>query len=418
MASNNFFLKNSKDKKKKSIIYIQINYKVGGEHKKIKFSTGEKIYPKEWKQSKQKSIYPEINTELEKLYRKADRIIRKAKNENIELNNEYIKQEWSKPDVEEQKKIFDYQEVKDEYLKSEKAVRTSGTMKQKESSLKHVDDFSEKMNIRLTFENINLAFYDKLMSYCYNEAGLHTGATGNVIKNLKAFLNWATDRGYNTNLEFRKRAFKKPTSEPDILYLNEAELFQFFNAEITDKKHSHVRDIFCFGCFTGLRFSDIKNLSKSNLIEKEVTINDVKEKLTFIEFRVKKTKAIISQPLNHFAQAILDEHNSEYEFCFKMYSEQKTNEYLKKAASEAKLTRKVKKTKFKGAEQTSEVMALHEAITFHMSKKTFMTNFLAKGGSLQTAMAFTGNKDYATAKRYFKVVDDLKAAEMMKVFSD
>jgi hypothetical protein len=45
-----------------------------------------------------------------------------------------------------------------------------------------------------------------------------------------------------------------------------------------------------------------------------------------------------------------------------------------------------------------------------------MTKFLSKGGSLQTAMDFTGNKDYSTAKRYFKVVDELKAVEMMKVF--
>ena len=45
-----------------------------------------------------------------------------------------------------------------------------------------------------------------------------------------------------------------------------------------------------------------------------------------------------------------------------------------------------------------------------------MTNFLAKGGSLHTAMAITGNKDMKTARRYFKVVDTLKAQEMSKVF--
>lgn len=32
-------------------------------------------------------------------------------------------------------------------------------------------------------------------------------------------------------------------------------------------------------------------------------------------------------------------------------------------------------------------------ITFHMSKKIFMTNFLAKGGSLVTAMSITWNRD-------------------------
>ena len=45
-----------------------------------------------------------------------------------------------------------------------------------------------------------------------------------------------------------------------------------------------------------------------------------------------------------------------------------------------------------------------------------MTNFLAKGGSLLTAMSITGNKDLRTARRYYKVVDTLKADEMKKVF--
>lgn len=46
-----------------------------------------------------------------------------------------------------------------------------------------------------------------------------------------------------------------------------------------------------------------------------------------------------------------------------------------------------------------------------------MTNFLARGGHLHTAMAITGNKSYSTAKRYFKIVDALKAEEMNKVFA-
>jgi hypothetical protein len=45
-----------------------------------------------------------------------------------------------------------------------------------------------------------------------------------------------------------------------------------------------------------------------------------------------------------------------------------------------------------------------------------MTNFLAKGGSLVTAMSITGNTDVRTAQRYYKVVDSLKVDEMTKVF--
>lgn len=45
-----------------------------------------------------------------------------------------------------------------------------------------------------------------------------------------------------------------------------------------------------------------------------------------------------------------------------------------------------------------------------------MTNFLAKGGNLVTAMAITGNTDMKTARRYYKVVDNTKSEEMKRVF--
>ena len=147
-------------------------------------------------------------------------------------------------------------------------------MKQKKSALSHYKAFSEKTNVNLVFESIDLIFYDKFINYCYNTAGLHTGRTGSLIKSLKAFLNWATDRGYNTKMDFKKKSFKKPTCEPEIIYLTEKELFQLYNAEINTKKYANVRDFFCFGCYTGLRFSDIKNLAPSNLIEKEIEINN------------------------------------------------------------------------------------------------------------------------------------------------
>ncbi len=69
-----------------------------------------------------------------------------------------------------------------------------------------------------------------------------------------------------------------------------------------------------------------------------------------------------------------------------------------------------------GAKSIKITAPLSEVITFHISKKTFMTNFLAKGGSLLTAMSITGNKDFKTARRYYKVVDSLKSDEMAKVF--
>ena len=418
MASVNFFLKDSKDKKKKSILYIQINFKVGDKFEKVRFSVGEKLYPRDWNQVKQKSKLAELNNHLNKLDKKANALIAKAKNQNIILSKDYFKMNWPKTDEEEtESEVITLEKALDEYLKTEAVIRTRGTMIQKRSAFNHFRNFCAEYNMQFEFKSIDLRFYDKFLEYCHNLGNLHNGQIGNLIKNLKAFLNWSTERGYNSKLDFRKKAFKKPVSEPEIIYLTDKELFQLYKAEMPNKKYSNVRDFFCFGCFTGLRYSDIRKLTPSNLVYKKVKIGKKKETICFLEIRVKKTKDFISQPLNKYALEILNRHKSDYSYCFKMMSQLTTNELIKIVAKIAKINRLVNKTKIKGAQTITEEAPLHKILTFHISKKTFMTNFLAKGGSLLTAMSLTGNKDYKTAKRYFKVVDDLKVEEMMRVFN-
>ncbi|PBQ32344.1 hypothetical protein CNR22_11365 [Sphingobacteriaceae bacterium] len=45
-------------------------------------------------------------------------------------------------------------------------------------------------------------------------------------------MNWATEEGYNINLEFRKKAFKKLTEEPEIIYLTYEELMKLYNTTL------------------------------------------------------------------------------------------------------------------------------------------------------------------------------------------
>ena len=171
------------------------------------------------------------------------------------------------------------------------------------------------------------------------------------------------------------------------------------------KKLDAIRDLFCFGCFTGMRLSDILALSHENVHEGKIL------------FRVEKTEQSNFIPLNSYTKAIIKKYAKKFpNKSLPSYSEGFINEQLKELFKKVEINRKVQLTHFQGAKKIKKVEPLSEIVTFHMSKKTFMTNFLAKGGSLITAMSITGNKDFKTAKRYFKVVDSLKAEEMAKVF--
>lgn len=111
-----------------------------------------------------------------------------------------------------------------------------------------------------------------------------------MIKSLKVFLNWSTDKDLNKTLIFKKfKAFKE---ESEAVSLTEDELMKLFYFSKLTPCFKVVRDLFCFSCFTGLRFSDIYSF-------KETSIKD-----DYIEVKTQKTRQFIRIPLNRYAKEI------------------------------------------------------------------------------------------------------------------
>lgn len=412
MAEIRFYLERRKDKASGAVITqnvpIILFYSFNAQ--RLQYFTGMRIDVSKWdkenmKVSKGLAEAAEVNRELEKLKAKVKDIHNKAKALDDELSVEYFR-ERLKGNAASNKNKKSFATCLEEYYASSALTKAAGTMIAIKSSFSILNDFSIAARIKLEFKNITQDFYDALLDYCFNEKDYKNGYTGKLIKDLKAFLNWATERNYNTRLDYRKKSFKKLTEEPEIIFLTYEELLHLYNYKLDDNERlQQVRDVFCFGCFTGMRYSDILALKPEHL-DKD-----------FIRYRVVKTGQNNMIPLNQYSKKIIDRYKGKFEDrCLPVVSEQSTNDYLKELFKKVKLNRKVQKVSFQGAKSIRVTAPLSEVITFHISKKTFMTNFLAKGGSLLTAMSITGNKDFKTAKRYYKVVDTLKADEMTKVF--
>jgi site-specific recombinase XerD len=406
-----FYLEKRKNKETGNLITtnVPIFLFYSFEGKRLQYFTGYRIDAILWdeKQMKVKKGFDnsaDINRELGKLKTRVEEIHDKAKalNENLTIEEFRERIKGDKP-VKVKKNFSQYLE---EYLESSKLTKGAGTMRAINSSFNIFNEFAKEKNIRLDFKNITQEFYDLFLNYCFNDKDYKNAYTGKLIKDLKSFLNWATERGHNSHLDFRKKSFKKLTEEPEIIYLTYDELMKLYNHNFkSNPSWEQIRDVFCFGCFTGMRFSDIASLAPEHI------------QSDFINFRVVKTSQNNTIPLNPYSKKILAKYKGKFlNKCLPVISEANTNEYLKDLFGSIGLNRKVQKINFQGAKRIELTAPLCEVITFHISKKTFMTNFLAKGGSLITAMSITGNKDFKTAKRYFKVVDSLKADEMTKVF--
>ena len=411
MAEVKFYLEKRKDKETGKVITknvpILLFYSFDGQ--RLQYFTGYRIDALKWDEEKMKvkrgvAEAFEVNKELDKLKTKVNDTHDKAKYLGEELTLEDLRDGLNGKQITADKKSFE--EYLEEYKESSALTKSKATISSIKSAFNILGEFSEDEGMRINFKTITQEFYDKFLDYCFNTKGYKNNYTGNLIKQFKAFLNWATDRGYNTNLDFRKKSFKKLTEEPEIIYLTYEELMLLYKYKPKgDINLEYVKDMFCFGCFTGMRYSDIISLIPEN-IQKE-TIN----------YRIAKTNESNTIPLNPYTKEILTKYKGKYpNKCLPVVQEKKIGEYLRDLFKEAKLNRKVQKINFQGAKKITETLPLSGAISFHMSKKTFMTNFLAKGGSLLTAMAITGNKDFKTARRYYKVVDTLKADEMAKVF--
>ena len=276
MAKANFYLKETQSDivlkdQKETLIVLYFRY----DGFRLQYSTGETIHPKFWNSEAQRvkksfSGSLEINHLLDRIDGEVKKIYREAITNDQKITNEYLITKLNgaiNPVNKKEKSFFGYF---DEFSDAQKPTKSPRTI-QKYTTLKnHLMDFQAKKHFSISFEKIDTRFYELLTSYYISDLKLLNNSTSKYIKTLKTFLNWATDRGINTNISYQK--FKAQEKDADIICLTEDELFKLYYLDLTDnKKLSDVRDTFCFGCFTGLRYSDIqKNIDNASKTDSEI----------------------------------------------------------------------------------------------------------------------------------------------------
>jgi len=126
------------------------------------------------------------------------------------------------------------------------------------------------------------------------------------------------------------------------------------------EKLDAIRDLFCFGCFTGMRLSDILALSHENVHEDKIL------------FRVEKTEQSNFIPLNSYTKAILKKYAKKFpNKSLPTYSEGFINEQLKELFKKVEINRKVQLTHFQGGEKNKESRTFIRDCNFSHEQKNF-----------------------------------------------
>jgi len=389
----NFYLKSpTLNKDKDALLYIFVSL-FGN---RLKKSTKVTLPVEKWDSKKQqvKKSYPkstEINAYLNHLTSKIENIyfdnIRQDKF-NFNLLRGIIETEVFPSEKVEKKeeKALDVLAVFQEYFEARSIEVSKGTQKRIRVIYNHLQKFEKKQGKKLSFDKLDLTFLEKLKAYLIKDAKLENNTSSRYIKSVKTFLNWCTNRGYLENEDYKD--FKLKSEKTEVIYLTEEEFMALYYLDLSDNKTlEKVRDVFCFGCFTGQRYSDLAALKRS----------DIQGNLWYL--RTQKTKEIIKVPISPLASTILDKYKNE-EKPLPIITNQRTNLYIKEVCKLANIDTPITKVRYRGAERIEETAPKYQFIATHTARRTFTTYCLEKGMNNAEVMAITGHKDLKTFQQY------------------
>jgi integrase len=267
----------------------------------------------------------------------------------------------------------------------------------------HLKNFRSELSFDF-FDEEGLTEY---VQYLREVREMRNSTIGKQLSFLKWFLRWSFKQGMHSNNAYDAFKPKLKDTQKKIIFLTWEELNKLREFKIPPTKQAleRVRDVFLFQCFTGLRYSDVFNLRRSDI------------KGDHIEVTTVKTSDSLIIELNDHSRAILEKYKDvefENDKALPVITNQKMNDYLKELAELAEINEPVRQTYYKGNERIDEVTPKYALLGTHAGRRTFICNALALGIPPQVVMKWTGHSDYKAMKPYIDIADDIKANAMSK----
>ncbi|PZW42713.1 site-specific recombinase XerD [Mesonia algae] len=269
-------------------------------------------------------------------------------------------------------------------------VLSHGTLKNYFTTTKYLLSFlsTQYKTSNIFLKQIDYKFLIDFETYLRSQPDLHNNGVMKHIERFKKVMRLAMDLEWidkNPTSRFKLRF------EPvDMVYLTQGELEKIQLSTFEKKGIELTKDIFVFACYTGLSYMDVKKLTWNH-------IHSPDQKQQWIYTKRQKTNTSVRIPLLPEAEAIILKYqqgakNSITENLLPIYSNQKTNQYLKVIAKKLKIRKK---------------------LSFHTARHTFATSVtLENGVPIETVSKLLGHHKIATTQIYARVVDKKIANDM------
>ena len=285
-------------------------------------------------------------------------------------------------------------------------------------------------HLRAVAKNHDLSFFNNdginaFVTYLRTKAGLQENSVQKHYHNLRWFLNWAIRKRYVSEKEIGSKKPKFKLIDKPVIFLTREELLTLYNYEIPVngtkvilrtfegleyEKVVHdagplekTRDMFCFCSFTGLRYSDMAHLKRTDVTD------------DYIYVTTQKTHDRLPINLNKYAKAILDK----YKDCrfpgglaLPVISNQKMNCYIKDVCELCGFNQPISRVVYRAGKREETTEPKFQSIGTHAGRRTFICFALANGIPPQVVMKWTGHTDYKAMKPYIDIAEKVKAEQM------
>lgn len=245
------------------------------------------------------------------------------------------------------------------------------------------------------FQSLNTAWLERFKAYLLSLDGVSQNTASLYLSTVKALIHRAFREGF-VEVDFSPRVQNIKKDEVVRRFLSLEELGRLSMANVSN---GMVKQAFLFGCFTGMRLSDIEALRWEQIS----LVNGA----PFIDFRQQKTGGVERLPLSEQAvrtlQAVKELHveyaPSGSEHVFILPSRSVISKHLHKLGASA---------------------GLNWLLHFHSSRHTFATLALTQGNDLFTVSKLLGHREIGTTQVYSHIVDSKKvdAVNQLPVLPD
>jgi len=332
----------------------------------------------------------------------------KKKKPRVEKEESIIEIE---PADKDNKLFFDLQAAYIRELKLSKSVK-AGTLKQRQSLFSNLRKFQEDTGFILTFQKINLDFYQAYGDWVLFTGGNYDNFFGSLIKRLKTWLTWVEEeRQIAVNSRYKK--FKVLREEFDVTYLNDQELQwldEFRNHPTCKPSWIRIIDMTLFQCSIGCRWSDLEAANwyfdngflKGHTIKNDsaymVPLNSSK----WIKEILLKYNMTFKLPVRHSekVEVISDVKYNKYikDILKAMYASK--GMYLDEADKKPVLKKRWGKLVQVGREFK------WESISSHSNRRSFIGRMIKQGMSEKQIAKMVGSSSLPDLRKYYKVDEE------------